>query len=93
MDKMIADLFLQRTGLHLLNLSSEDSTKVWRRKGEVYRHALLKVREHDPLAVAPAMVEELRQWWRTHQNPKLLFPTPGRGWADRRRLRTRGRRV
>ena len=29
------------------------------------------------------MVAELRQWWRTHQNPKWLFPSPGRGWADR----------
>jgi site-specific recombinase XerD len=29
------------------------------------------------------MVEELRAWWRTHQNPTFLFPTPGRGWADR----------
>ncbi len=26
--------------------------------------------------VAPAMVEELRVWWRTHRNPKLLFPAP-----------------
>jgi site-specific recombinase XerD len=26
--------------------------------------------------VAPAMVEELRAWWRTHRNPKLLFPSP-----------------
>lgn len=33
--------------------------------------------------IAPAMVGELRQWWRTHQNPKFLFPSPGRGWADR----------
>jgi integrase/recombinase XerD len=33
--------------------------------------------------IAPAMVEELRQWWRSHQNPKFLFPSPGRGWADR----------
>jgi integrase/recombinase XerD len=33
--------------------------------------------------IAPAMVQELRQWWRTHQHPKLLFPSPGRGWADR----------
>jgi integrase/recombinase XerD len=33
--------------------------------------------------ISPAMVEELRQWWRTHQNPRFLFPTPGRGWADR----------
>jgi integrase len=33
--------------------------------------------------LTPAMVEELRAWWRTHQNPTFLFPTPGRGWADR----------
>ena len=33
--------------------------------------------------LAPGMVEQLRQWWRTHQNPRFLFPTPGRGWADR----------
>jgi len=33
--------------------------------------------------LAPGMVEHLRQWWRTHQNPTLLFPSPGRGWADR----------
>jgi site-specific recombinase XerD len=29
------------------------------------------------------MVEELRHWWRSHGNPKFLFPSPGRGWADR----------
>ena len=33
--------------------------------------------------IAPGMVEDLRAWWRTHQNPTLLFPSPGRGWADR----------
>jgi integrase/recombinase XerD len=33
--------------------------------------------------LSPPMVQELRQWWRTHQNPKLLFPSPGRFWADR----------
>src|SRR5207244_7600319 len=33
--------------------------------------------------ITAAMVEELRQWWRTHRNPKWLFPSPGRGWADR----------
>jgi len=26
--------------------------------------------------LAPAMVEELRAWWRTHRNPKLVFPAP-----------------
>jgi len=24
--------------------------------------------------LAPAMLEELRQWWRTHRHPRLLFP-------------------
>ena len=33
--------------------------------------------------IAPAMVDELRGWWRTHRNEKFLFPSPGRGWADR----------
>ena len=33
--------------------------------------------------IAPAMVDELRRWWRTHQNPEWLFPSPGRAWADR----------
>ena len=33
--------------------------------------------------LAAAMVEQLRAWWKTHQNPKLLFPSPGRGWAER----------
>jgi integrase/recombinase XerD len=26
--------------------------------------------------LAPALVEELRGWWRTHRNPKLVFPSP-----------------
>jgi integrase/recombinase XerD len=30
-----------------------------------------------------AMVAELRQWWATHRNQQFLFPSPGRGWADR----------
>jgi len=33
--------------------------------------------------IAPAMVKELRQWWRTHRNEHWLFPSPGWGWADR----------
>ena len=33
--------------------------------------------------LAPPMVQELRAWWRQHRNPAFLFPTPGRGWADR----------
>ena len=33
--------------------------------------------------IAPVAITELRQWWKTHQNPKFLFPSPGCGWADR----------
>jgi integrase/recombinase XerD len=33
--------------------------------------------------IAPPMVQELRRWWLTHQNPEFLFPSPGRSWADR----------
>ena len=33
--------------------------------------------------IAPAMVQELRDWWVLHRNPTFLFPSPGRGWADR----------
>ena len=33
--------------------------------------------------ITPAMVQELRQWWCTHRNRQFLFPSPGRGWADR----------
>ena len=33
--------------------------------------------------IAAAMVEELRAWWKTHCNRTFLFPSPGRGWADR----------
>lgn len=33
--------------------------------------------------IAPAMVQELRRWYRAHFNPTFLFPSPGRGWADR----------
>jgi integrase/recombinase XerD len=29
--------------------------------------------------LAAAMLEELRAWWRTHRNPKLVFPAPVSG--------------
>ena len=31
--------------------------------------------------IAPAMVEALRRWWRTHRHPRFLFPTPVHPWA------------
>ncbi len=33
--------------------------------------------------LSPAMVEELRAWWKIHRHPQWLFPSPGRGWKDR----------
>jgi integrase/recombinase XerD len=33
--------------------------------------------------IAPPMVDQLRQWWKTHRNRRWLFPSPGRHWVDR----------
>jgi integrase/recombinase XerD len=33
--------------------------------------------------IAPVMIAELRRWWCTHRHRQFLFPSPGRGWADR----------
>jgi site-specific recombinase XerD len=34
-----------------------------------------------PLSMA--MVENLRDWWKTHRHPTFLFPGPTTGWRDR----------
>jgi integrase len=33
--------------------------------------------------LTPAMVEELRAWWKTHRHPRFLFPGPTAGWRER----------
>jgi integrase/recombinase XerD len=33
--------------------------------------------------LAPAMVEALRAWWKTHRHPSFLFPGPSSGWRER----------
>ena len=33
--------------------------------------------------LAPAMVTELRDWWKTHRHPSFLFPGPTSGWRER----------
>ena len=33
--------------------------------------------------VAPAMVEQLRQWWLEHRHRQFLFPGPTCGWRER----------
>ena len=33
--------------------------------------------------LAPAMVAQLRDWWKTHRHPDWLFPGPTCGWRER----------
>jgi integrase len=33
--------------------------------------------------LAPAMVAQLRDWWKTHRHPHFLFPGPTSGWRER----------
>ena len=37
----------------------------------------------------PAMLTELRAFWRTHRNPRWIFPCLGRGWRERPESRAR----
>lgn len=42
----------------------------------------------DRLVPLPAaMLQELRDFWRTHRNPKWLFPSPGHRWREKPSLR------
>jgi len=33
--------------------------------------------------LAPAMLAELRAWWKTHRHPRWIFPGVGRGWREK----------
>ena len=33
--------------------------------------------------LSPAMLKELRDWWKTHRHPAFLFPGPTTGWRER----------
>ena len=33
--------------------------------------------------LSPALVTELRTWWKTHRHPTLIFPGPTTGWRER----------
>ena len=37
----------------------------------------------------PAMLQELREFWRTHKNPRWIFPGVGRGWREKPESRAR----
>lgn len=44
----------------------------------------------DRVVPLPAtMLAELRAFWRTHRNPRWLFPSPGHRWRERPELRER----
>ncbi len=58
MDEELKRAFRRRTGLNLMTLDDEQYNRIWRNKGEVFRHAIMKVREYDSLAVMPTMVKE-----------------------------------
>ena len=32
--------------------------------------------------LAAALLAELRQWWKEHRHPQLIFPAVGRGWRE-----------
>ena len=44
----------------------------------------------DRLVPLPAaMLHELRRFWRTHRNPRWVFPSVGRGWREKPQCRAR----
>jgi len=50
-------------------------------KGRV-RIRLAKGQKDREVPVPPAILQELREYWKTHRHPKFIFPGVGRGWRD-----------
>jgi integrase/recombinase XerD len=46
------------------------------------RIRLAKGQKDREVPVPPAMLQELREYWKTHRHPKFIFPGVGRGWRD-----------
>ena len=79
--------FVYATGLRLFealhiqveDLREPDRVRVRGGKGNKDRYVPLP----------PAMLHELRRFWRTHRNPRWLFPAVGRGWREKPACRAR----
>lgn len=46
------------------------------------RIRLAKGNKDRDVPLPPAMLQELREFWKTHRHPKFIFPGVGRGWRD-----------
>ena len=46
------------------------------------RIRLAKGNKDREVPLPPAMLEELRAFWKTHRHPRFIFPGVGRGWRD-----------
>lgn len=79
--------FVYATGLRLFealhiqieDLREPDRVRVRGGKGNKDRYVPLPA----------AMLHELRRFWKTHRNPKWVFPAVGRGWREKPQCRAR----
>ena len=79
--------FVYATGLRLFealqlevsDLREADRVRVRGGKGNKDRYVPLP----------EAMLHELRRFWRTHRNPRWVFPSVGRGWREKPACRAR----
>ena len=79
--------FVYATGLRLFealqlevsDLREADRVRVRGGKGNKDRYVPLP----------EAMLHELRRFWRTHRNPRWIFPSVGRGWREKPACRAR----
>lgn len=46
------------------------------------RIRLAKGQKDREVPIPPAILHELREFWKTHRHPKFIFPGVGRGWRD-----------
>jgi len=60
-----------------------DENKLWVRSGKGHKDRMVPI--------ATAMVEDLRNYWKVHRNPKWIFPNAGRGRQRVRELAVRMR--